>query len=86
VLHDLASDDSDSPAIGLVPAETSWDEVEDHIKIVHGPLLIGPDDHGNYVGAYWANARMMVTGDLGSEQEQAIDEFREHLYEQGEAY
>ena len=42
MLDDLAYDDSEPPAIGLVPAGVSWDEVQDHIKIAHSPLLVGP--------------------------------------------
>ena len=46
MLEDLAYDYSEEPAIGLVPPGTSWDEVRDHIKIVHGPLLVGPAASG----------------------------------------
>ena len=51
MLDDLDYDDSEEPAIGLVPPGASWDEVRDHIKIVHGPLLIGPAASGQYAGA-----------------------------------
>jgi hypothetical protein len=85
VLDDLATDDSDSPAIGLVPVGVSWEEVHDHLKIVHNPLLVPLDDSGQYVGAYWADAKMVIAEDLGSDQEQAVQEFREVLREQGEA-
>jgi hypothetical protein len=85
VFHHLDYDDSDSPAIGFVPAGTSWDEVRDHIKIAHSPLLVLPDDGGQYTGAYWADTEMKVAGDLGTDQDQAISEFREYLREQGEA-
>jgi hypothetical protein len=85
VLDDLACDDSESPAIGLVPAGISWDEVQDHLKIAHSPLLVEPEDDGQYAGAYWANARMVVAGELGTGQEQALAEFRELLRERGEA-
>jgi len=40
VLDDLAYEDSESPAIGVVPAGVSWEEVQDHIKIAHHPLLV----------------------------------------------
>ena len=42
VLDDLEIDDSDSPAIALVPPGVSWEEVRDHIKIAHHPLLVPP--------------------------------------------
>jgi len=84
VLNDLSYDDSDAPGIGLVPAGVSWDEVEDHIKIVHGPLLTGPDASGQYAGAYWAGTRMVVEPDLGSDPDEAVSEFREILRERGQ--
>jgi hypothetical protein len=84
VLEDLSHDDSDEPGIGLVPAGVSWAEVEDHIKIVHGPLLTGPDDNGQYSGAYWADARMVVEHDLGSDLDEAVSEFREILRDRGQ--
>lgn len=84
MLDDLAYDDSDPPAIGLVPPGVSWDEVQDHIKIAHGPLLVGPAASGQYAGAYWAGARMVIADDLGSDQEQALREFRDVLHERGE--
>src|SRR5262247_3747150 len=79
MLDELAYDDSEEPTIGLVPPGVSWDEVRDHIKIVHGPLLIG-----QYAGAYWASTRMVVAGDLGSDQEEALREFQDILHERGE--
>jgi len=59
--------------------------VQDHIKIAHSPLLVGPEAGGQYAGAYWASTRMVVVGDLGSDQEQALGEFRDILRERGEA-
>ncbi len=83
MLDDLTYDDSDSPTIGLVPAGVTWDEVQDHIKIAHHPLLV-PLAEGNYVGAYWAGAKVVAAEDLGPDQEQAVHEFREFLRERGE--
>lgn len=85
MLDDLAYDDSDEPGIGLVPGDVPWDAVEDHIKIVHGPLLVGPAASGQYAGAYWASNRMVVADDLGSDPEDALREFRDILHERGEA-
>jgi len=85
MLDDLAYDDSEPPTIGLVPEGISWDEVRDHIKIAHSPLLVGPEADGQYAGAYWASTQMVVVGDLGSDQEQALGEFRDILHERGEA-
>jgi hypothetical protein len=84
VLDGITSDDSESPAIGLVPAGVPWDDVRDHIKIVHAPLLVRPDDTGPYVGAYWDGTKLVVAEDLGSDLEGAVDEFREFLREHGE--
>ena len=84
MLDDRAYVDSAEPTIGLVPPGVSWDEVLDHIKIVHGPLLVGPAADGRYAGAYWAGARMVVADDLGSDQEEALREFRDILHERGQ--
>jgi hypothetical protein len=84
VLEDLAYDDGESPTIGLVPAGVPWEEVQNHIKIVHSPLLATRDDSGQYVGAHWAGTRLVIAEDLGSDQDQAIREFREFLRERGE--
>src|SRR5207248_8988001 len=58
-LDELSYDDSEEPTIGLVPPGVSWDEVRDHIKIVHSPLLVGPESGGQYAGAYWASTQMV---------------------------
>jgi hypothetical protein len=84
VLEDLEFDDSDSPAIGLVPPGISWEQVRDHIKIAHHALLVPSADSDDYAGAYWTGTDMIVVDDLGSDQEQAIDEFRTFLQEHDE--
>lgn len=84
MLDDLAYDDSEPPTIGLVPEGVSWADVHDHIKIAHSPLLVGPDGSGQYSGAYWASTQMVVVGDLGPDQDQALEEFRDYLVERGE--
>lgn len=85
MLDDLEFDDSDSPAIGLVAPGISWDEVRDHIKIAHHSLLVPPPpDGGQYAGAYWTGTDMVVIGDLGPDQDQALDDFRLLLQERGE--
>jgi hypothetical protein len=84
VLQDLEFDDSDSPAIGLVPPGISWEEVRDHIKIAHHSLLVSPADGGEYAGAYWTGTDMVVLPDLGSDQDQAVEEFRVFLQEHDE--
>jgi hypothetical protein len=84
MLDDLVYDDSEPPTIGLVPAGVTWDEVQDHIKIAHSPLLVGPDSGGQFAGACWAGTEMVVVDDLGSDQEQALSDFRDYLYERGE--
>lgn len=84
MLHDLDYEDSDSPAIGLVPVGVSWEDVRDHIKIAHGPLLVLQEASGQYAGAYWTGNTMVVTDDLGSDHDEAVSEFREFLLERGE--
>jgi hypothetical protein len=84
VLEDLEFDDSDSPAIGLVPPGVSWEQVRDHIKIAHHHLLVPSAGGDDYAGAYWTGTDMVVLDDLGSDQEQAIDEFRTFLQEHDE--
>jgi hypothetical protein len=83
VLEDLTYDDSEPPSIGLVAPGTSWEDVHDHIKIAHNFLLIQPDD-GEYAGAYWTGTEMVVVGDLGTDLDEALDEFRELLRQRGE--
>jgi hypothetical protein len=84
VLDDLEYEDSEPPAIGLVRAAVPWDDIQDHIKIAHHPILVLPEGSTQYAGAYWTGTQMAVTDDLGSDQEQAICEFREFLRERGE--
>jgi hypothetical protein len=85
VLDDLEFDDSDAPAIGLVPPGVSWAQVRDHIKIAHHSLLVPPPaDGGEFAGAYWTGTDMVVLDDLGPDQDQAIDEFRALLQDLGE--
>ena len=84
MLDDLEYDDGDSPAIGLVPAGISWADVLDHIKIAHGPLLARLADGPEYTGVYWTGTEAVTVQDLGSDHEQAIDDFREFLQERGE--
>jgi hypothetical protein len=85
VLDDLEFDDSDSPAIGLVPPGVSWAQVRDHIKIAHHSLLVPPPaDGGDFAGAYWTGTEMVVIDDLGPDQDQAIDDFRATLQDLGE--
>jgi hypothetical protein len=85
MLDNLSVDDGESPAIGLVPAGVPWEEVRNHIKIGHDPLLVLVPDSGQYRGAYWTGMEMVVTDDLGPDQEQAVCEFREILRDRGEA-
>jgi hypothetical protein len=84
MFEDLEFDDSDSPAIGLVPPGVSWEQVRDHIKIAHHHLLVSSAGGDDYAGAYWTGTDMVVVDDLGSDQEQAIDEFRTFLQEHDE--
>lgn len=84
VLHELDYDDSDSPSIGLVPSGVTWDDVYDHIKIAHHPLLVVLEDGADHAGAYWDGTKMIVAEDLGPDQDEAVAEFRELLRERGE--
>jgi hypothetical protein len=82
MLENLGIDDSDTPAIGLVPSGVSWEEVRDHIKIAHHHLLML--DGEDYVGAYWTGTDLALVSDLGPDQEEAIEEFRTYLQEHDE--
>ena len=85
MLDNLEFDDSDSPAIGLVPPGVSWAQVRDHIKIAHHSLLVPPPaGGGDFAGAYWTGTGMVVIDDLGPDQDQAIDDFRATLQDLGE--
>lgn len=84
MLNDLEYDDLESPAIGLVPGVASWADVQDHIKIAHGPLLVQLADGAEYTGVYWTGTEAVQVLELGSDLEQAIDEFRAFLNERGE--
>jgi hypothetical protein len=84
VFQDLDVDDSEAPAIAIAPAGASWDEVADHVKIAHSPVLAGPGGDGEYTGAYWAGSRLMVAGALGADQDDALAEFRDILRDRGD--
>ncbi len=88
MLDGLSYDDSEPPSVGLVPPGTSWEDVHDHIKIAHGFLLVAPEDSGEravqYAGAYWTGTEMIVLADLGTDLDEALDEFRELLRQRGE--
>jgi hypothetical protein len=85
VLDDLEYDDSESPTIGLVPAGVPWEDIQDHIKIAHQPLVVLPEGGTDYVGVYWTGTAIAVVEDLGADHDQAISEFRVSLRERGEA-
>jgi hypothetical protein len=86
MIEGLEYDDSDSPGIGLVRPGVPWAEVADHVKIVHGPLLIPPGEgDAEYSGAYWAGTQVVIAEGLGPDQDEAIREFRDVLRERGEA-
>ncbi len=82
MLGNLTYDDSQPPSIGLVPPGTTWAEVLDHIKIAHDFLLV--EAGGELAGAYWTGTEMVVLSDLGTDTDEALDEFREQLRQRGE--
>ena len=82
MLDGLTHDDSAPPSIGIVPPGTTWADVHDHIKISHDFLLVDVD--GEYAGAYWTGTEMIVLSDLGPDQDEALDDFREQLRQRGE--
>lgn len=84
MLKDLEFDDSDAPAIGLVPPGVSWQQVHDHVKIAHHSLLVPSADARQYAGAYWTGTDMVVVSDLDPDQDRAIEEFRALLQERGQ--
>jgi hypothetical protein len=85
VLDSLSYDDSEPPSVGLVPPGTAWEAVYDHIKIAHDFLLIQPADGADgYAGAYWTGTEMIVLDDLGTDTDEALDDFRDQLRQRGE--
>ena len=84
MLENLEFDDAEAPTIGLVPDGTSWEQVQDHIKIAHHPLLVPMLDTGTYVGAYWAGTHIVTTEDLGPDQDGALEDFRAYLQDRNE--
>ena len=86
MLDGLSYDDSEPPSVGLVPPGTSWEDVHDHIKIAHNFLLVAPEDNGaaEYAGAYWTGTEMIVLAELGTDLDEALDEFRDLLRQRGE--
>jgi hypothetical protein len=85
VLDDVEYDDAGSPAIGLLPPGVPWQDIEDHIKISHHPLLVLRDGSDEYTGVYWADAAMSVLNGLGPDLDEAIAGFRDYLREHGQA-
>jgi hypothetical protein len=84
MLDGLSYDDHEPPSIGLVPSGTSWDDVRDHIKIAHDFLLVEPGASGESAGAYWTGTDMVVLDELGTDLDEALDEFRDLLRQRGE--
>jgi hypothetical protein len=82
VLEDLSYDDSEPPSVGIVTPGTTWAQVHDHIKIAHDFLLVRSD--GEWAGAYWTGTEMVVLSGLGTDSDEAVDEFREQLRQRGE--
>jgi hypothetical protein len=85
MLSNLTYDDHDSPVIGLAPDGTTWQDVQDHIKITHSPVLVWVDGADGYNGAYWTGTALAVAADLGADRDEALSEFRDFLRERGEA-
>jgi hypothetical protein len=84
VLDGLTYDDSEPPSVGVVPPGTPWDAVYDHIKIAHDFLLVQAEADAGWAGAYWTGTEMVVLDDLGTDTDEALDEFREQLSQLGE--
>ena len=80
----LEVDDTELPAIALAPPGANWDEIYDHIKISHGPLLVLPPAGEEYVGAWWTGTEMVKTEELGPDQDEALIDFREYLQDRGQ--
>ncbi|HWG60845.1 MAG TPA: hypothetical protein VG253_03945 [Streptosporangiaceae bacterium] len=83
MLDNIGYDDSDLPAIGLIPEGVPWEEIREHLKIARSPLLVPAVSDGQFVGTYWTEAEQVVTDDLGGDQEEALREFREILADEG---
>jgi hypothetical protein len=53
------------------------------MKIAHDFLLVEPAS-GEYAGAYWTGTDMVVLDELGTDLDEALDEFRDLLRQRGE--
>jgi hypothetical protein len=84
VFEELDVDDTELPAITVVPLSATWDEVYDHIKISHAPLVVIPEGGEDYVGAWWTGSEMVKTDELGPDLDDAIVDFRQYLIDRGQ--
>jgi hypothetical protein len=84
VLHELDYDDSDAPAIGLVPAGVIRAVVQRHQQRMVRDLDVVVHVVPCHAGAYWDGTKMIVAEDLGPDQDEAVAEFRDLLRERGE--
>jgi len=73
VLHELDLRRQRRAVDRLGPARSwTWDDVYDHIKIAHHPLLVTLDDGADHAGAYWDGTKMIVAEDLGPDLDEAV--------------
>jgi len=64
--------------VGVAEPGTTWQEIDDYVRIAHNPVLAVPPDATQYRGVYWDPSTAMTgtTGDLGSDLHAALSEFR----------
>ena len=84
MFEEVDVDDTDLPAITVIQQSATWDEVYDHIKISHAPLLVMPDGGEDYVGAWWTGTEMVKTEELGPDLDDAVADFRQYLQDRGQ--
>ena len=84
MFQEVDVDDTELPAITVIPQSATWDEVYDHIKISHAPLLVIPEGEEDYVGAWWTGTAMVKTEELGPDLDEAITDFRQYLTDRGQ--
>jgi hypothetical protein len=79
----ITFDSSEPPTIGIAQPGTTWQEVDDYVRVAHNPVLAVPPREDQYRGVYWdpATATVGTTGDLAKELNDALRQFRGFLQE-----
>jgi hypothetical protein len=77
-------DDTEPPIIDVLVKPLPWKEIESHVRVSQRFLLAEIPDSGQYRGVYRAGSGIATTGDLGTDREAAVKQFREYLRQPAE--